>query len=138
MVMMSRPPIYKIDYFIHQIPSSQLQKCTPSFEGEAHTSTHCHFSLMSHCAMLSDDSNFIQMLYVVETRLYSNSNSLELHEAGNACGILHSNHLTDSNDSRIFLWKTRESKTSIFPAPQQEPKLLLIGQFIHVTSLAFT
>ena len=29
-------------------------------------------------------------------------------------------------------------KTSIFPATQQEPKLLLIGQFIHVTSLAFT
>ena len=29
-------------------------------------------------------------------------------------------------------------KLAFFPAAQQEPKLLLIGQFIHVTSLAFT
>ena len=29
-------------------------------------------------------------------------------------------------------------KTNIFPAVQQETKLLLIGQFIHVTSLSFT
>ena len=36
---MSLPPIYTIDYFIHQIPSSQLLKCTRSVEGEAHTST---------------------------------------------------------------------------------------------------
>ena len=28
-------------------------------------------------------------------------------------------------------------KLAFFPAAQQEPKLLLIGQFIHVTSLAF-
>ena len=28
-------------------------------------------------------------------------------------------------------------KTSIFPAAQQKPKLLLISQFIHVTSFAF-
>ena len=29
-------------------------------------------------------------------------------------------------------------KLAFFPAAQQEPKLLLIGQFIHVNSLAFT
>ena len=42
MVMMTQPPIYKIDYFIDQIPSAQLwkclRKCTCSVEGEAHTS----------------------------------------------------------------------------------------------------
>ena len=48
---------------------------------------------------------------MVETRLRSNSNNLELHEVGNACWVLYSNHLTDSNDSRIFLQKTPESKT---------------------------
>ena len=88
------------------------QKCTRSLEGEAHTST-C--TLQPFCtdvqlrATLSD-GNFIQMLYMVETRLHSNSNNLELHEAGSACWVLHSNHLTDSNGSRIFLSKTRESK----------------------------
>ena len=65
---------------------------------------------MCHCAMLSNDGNFIQMLYMVETRLHSNNNNLELHEAGNACWVLHSNRLTDSNDSRMFLRKTLESK----------------------------
>ena len=49
------------------------------------------------------------MLYKVETRLRSNSNNLELQEAGNACWVLHSSHLTDSNESRIFLRKTHES-----------------------------
>ena len=73
-----------------------------------HFDTLCHFALMSHFATLSDDGNFIQMLYMVETRLHSNN--LELHQAGSACWVLHSNHLTDNNDSRIFLWKTRESK----------------------------
>ena len=111
MVTISRPPVYKTDYFIHQIPSLQLWKWTRSVEGEARTSTH-PANLMSNWAT-SFDSNFIQMVYMVETRLRSNSNNLELHEAGNACWVLHSNNLTDSNDSRIFLWKTRESKMKL-------------------------
>ena len=61
---------------------------------------------------------------MVETRLRSNSNNIELHEAGNACWVLHSNHLTDSNDSRIFLRKTRESEMRI-----KVPKELTHGPF---------
>ena len=38
-------------------------------------------------------------MYVMETKLCSNSNNLELHKTGNACLVLHSNCLTDSNDS---------------------------------------
>ena len=45
-------------------------------------------------------------------RGFRNSNNRELHEAGNACWVLHSNRLTDSNDSRIFLRKPHESKTN--------------------------
>ena len=107
MLTMSQLPIYKIDYFIHQIPSSQMSFC---WRRRTQFDTLRHFALMSHCATFSDDGNFIQMLYMVETRLPSNINNLELHETGNACWVLHSNHLTDSNDSRIFLQKTRESK----------------------------
>ena len=55
----------------------------------SHFDTLRHFALMSHCVTLSDDGNFIQMPYMVETRLHSNSNNLELHEAGNACWVLH-------------------------------------------------
>ena len=45
--------------------------------------------------------------------------------------------------ARVASWETlsgapANEKTSIFPATQQEPELLLIGQFIHVTSLTFT
>ena len=29
-------------------------------------------------------------------------------------------------------------ETNVLPAAQQEPELLLIGQFIHVTSFTFT
>ena len=71
-----------------------------------------HFA-SSHCLTLADDGILIQMPYMVETRLHSNGNNLELHEAGSASWVPHSNHLTHSNDSRIFLRKTRESKMAI-------------------------
>ena len=78
------------------------------------TASFSHFGLCP-TEQPSSDGNLIPhsdavQLYVVEMRLHSNSNNLILHEAGNACWVLHSNHLTDSNDSSIFLWKTGESK----------------------------
>ena len=69
----------------------------------------------------SSYGNFIQMLYVVKTRLRSNSNNFELHEVGNACWILHSNRLTDSNDSRIILRKTSESNIEILRMTGEVP-----------------
>ena len=55
----------------------------------------------------------------------------------------HPNQLNGRFTARVASWETlsgapASEKTGIFPATQQEPKLLLIGQFIHVTSLAFT
>ena len=51
---------------------------------------------------------------MMETRLHSNSDNLELHGAGNAWWVLHSNHLTDSSDLCIFVQKTLESKIVIW------------------------
>ena len=52
---------------------------------------------------------------------------------GSRAGSLHELH-----PGRRCMVPQQVRKPALFPAAQQEPKLLLIGQFIHVTSLAFT
>ena len=62
---------------------------------------------------------------MVETRLRSNSNNRELQEAGNACWVLHSNRLTDSNDSRIFLRESIKGYCENLPCLVNSIKLKL-------------
>ena len=110
MVTMSQLPIYKTDYFIHRIPSSKMhvllkEKHTPGTNFNITPAIFCICKTeQPRPAVTSLKSG------ICWKRGCCNNNNHKLHAAGNACWVLHSNHLTDSNDSPTFLWKTGESK----------------------------
>ena len=63
----------------------------------------------------------------------SSGNSLELHEAGSVWWVLHSNRLTDSTDSHIFLRKTRESKKAAISQSYSKLQRKILLQNIFIT-----